>query len=255
MTTDTQSSTELIEPTRDDESLAGSERGHFQDALIGVPLLRFELLDARQHRDRAVAFFEKKHACYAKFGAAAASVSLENSNLDHVHIVVATDTASGATVGGIAIYRHHPASTLPMERSIGHIESVKPEIASWRGHHVVEFSALWADEAWRKTGISAQLMLIAFAAAHLLSADKIVGFGHHHLLAFYGTMGLRRKPSIEQIRYPSPEYLSTVLEGDPVGLSTLPPDNQSRVRDFIADLAHGRMLLWPCESMSLAATP
>jgi len=209
------------------------------------PLLHFALVDAHWDPETAALCYEKKLTCYARFGIAAASVPIaENIGDGLLHLVTATDPASGEIVGGVSIYRRGPSCRLPVELALGGEESMASEIATWRGRNVVELSGLWTEDAWRKTGLSEQLMLVAFAATHVLKAEMIIGFGHHHVLDFYATVGLAPDLSFGQFVYPNARYVATVVRGDPVRFSTLPPRHRQTVATFAHALANRQVVTW-----------
>lgn len=208
------------------------------------PLLKFELVCAAARPATVEACYRKKQARYARFGAVAASVPLHKTEPKCLHVLIATDCDSHDIVGSVSIYRRGEGSALPMENAVRDLPRVQPEIARWEGRHIVELSGLWVDELWRKTGLSEQLMLAAFAASHQLGADKIVGFSHQHVLAFYGSVGLKPDYDLGQYRYPDENYLSTVVWGDPTGLVTLPAEKRPMVRRYADCIAFGHHILW-----------
>ncbi|MCL1636112.1 hypothetical protein M2650_15930 [Luteimonas sp. SX5] len=222
---------------------------------ITGPILKFELANAAEKPATAETCYRKKQACYAKFRAAAASVPLEQTADGHLHLVTAIDCDSHEIVGSVSLYRRGDGAMLPLERALGGMVRLQPEIDSWRGRHVVEFSGLWADEIWRKTGLSEQLMLVAFAAAHRLRADKIVGFSHQHVLEFYGTVGLVPDFGLGQYDYPNADYVSTVVWGDPVAFLTLPVERRPMVKRFADCISFGQPILWRNFNERLALKP
>lgn len=216
-------------------------------AMLTGPLLKFDLVNATLKPATADACYRKKQACYGRFRSDAASVPLQETTADgHLHLVTATDCESHEIVGSVSLYRRGEASPLPMERAIGGMPQLQPEIERWQDRHIIELSGLWTDEIWRKTGLSEQLMLIAFAAAHRLQADKIVGFSHQHVLKFYSTVGLAADFGLGQYDYPNSDYVSTVVWGDPVGLLTMPVEKRPMVKRFADCIAFEQPILWRC---------
>lgn len=212
--------------------------------ILTGPLLKLELACAAARPETAELCYRKKQACYARFGAGAASVPLWKTEPDYLHVVTATDCESHDIVGSVSVYRRGEGAALPMENAVKNLPRVQPEISSWEGRRIVEISGLWVEEVWRKTGLSEQLMLAAFAAAHHLRAEKIVGFSHQHMLAFYGGIGLTPDFGLGQYHYPNENYLSTVVWGDPVGLLTVPVGKRPMVRRYADCIATGHPILW-----------
>ncbi|MEP6634988.1 MAG: hypothetical protein ABJA62_12360 [Luteimonas sp.] len=225
--------------------LPGLDNEFYDIDINGSSLLHFSVVDARSDPETAGICYERKLSCYARFGVAAASVPFaENIGPGQLHLVVATEAASGEIVGGVSIYRRGQASRLPLESTIGSLDAMTSEIAAWQGRIVVELSGLWTEEVWRKTGLSERLMLIAFAAAHAMKVQKIVGFGHHHVRDFYGTVGLVPDTKIGPLAYPSAEYSSSFLYGDPVGLATLPPEKRGMVVAYARAIVERAPMSW-----------
>lgn len=215
------------------------------DITLSGPVLRLALVSAYRHPNVARLCYQKKQACYSRFRSAAASIPLaDEAEYEHLHLITATDCASQEIVGSVSIYRRGPGSPLPVERAIGGMERLKPEIDSWQGKHIVELSGLWTEELWRKTGISEQLMLVAFAATHELRAEKIVGFSHQHVLEFYATVGLVPDLTLGQYDYPNADYVSTVVWGDPTGFMTMPVEKRPAVSRFAEALAKRQPIYW-----------
>lgn len=226
--------------------------------VLSGPALRLDLIDAQRAPDIAADCYRKKQACYARFGAAAASVALsEEPSREDLHLVTATDCDSGAVVASVSVYRRGPGIPLPIERAIGHHDTMRSEIAGWRGRRVVEMSGLWAEDVWRKTGLSERLLQAAIAACQVLKAEKIVAFGHQHLLGFYETVGLLPEPRLGCFSYPDPRYVSTVMWADPLGFLTVPAEKRPAVIRIAQALSRGEPSYWRCfiERLPLASAP
>lgn len=209
------------------------------------PLLKFELVNAYRHPEIAAECYRNKLACYTRFGAAVAAVPLPEETEDgHLHLVTATDTVSQTIVGSVSIYRRDERTPLPIEIAIGGMDAMKDEIASWQGRRIFELSGLWAKDVWRKTGLSEHLLHVSIAAAHKLRAEKVVAFGHHHLVDFYETVGLLQDRKIDRFNYPNPDYLTSVLWADPIGFMTIPVERRSAVIRFARALANQEPILW-----------
>ncbi|TKR29214.1 hypothetical protein FCE95_13695 [Luteimonas gilva] len=213
--------------------------------VLSGPALRLDLIDAQRDPDIAADCYRKKQTCYARFGAAAASVSLSDGiSAEDLHLVTATDCDSGAIVASVSVYRRGADKPLPIERAIGHHASMRAEIAGWDGRRIAEMSGLWAEDAWRKTGLSESLLHAAMAACRVLGAEKIVAFGHQHLLGFYETVGLLPDASLGRFSYPDPSYVSTVMRADPLGFLTVPAGKRARVFGFAEGMARGEPIFW-----------
>ncbi len=213
--------------------------------VLSGPALRLDLVQAQREPDTVAACYRQKLACYARFGAAAASVPLsERIEEEDLHLVTATDCDSGTIVGSVSIYRRNGGMRLPIERAIGDEPAMREEIATWRSRRVAEMSGLWAEDIWRKTGLSEQLLHAAIAACHVLKVDKIVAFGHQHLVDFYETVGLLPDLRLGRFRYPDPSYVSTVLWADPHGFLTVPIDKRPTVLGFARAIAGREPILW-----------
>lgn len=214
-------------------------------AVLTGTVLKIEMVCAAAQPATVDDCYRKKQACYARFGAASASVPLSARATDEdLHLVTATDRVSGAIVGSVSIYRRRPGMRLPIERAIGHYPSMEAEIARWEDRRIAEMSGLWAEDEWRKTGLSQQLLHVSMAACHVLDAEKIVAFGHQHLLDFYEKIGLLPESRLGRFNYPDPSYVSTVMWADPLAFTTVPADVRSDVFGFAHALAAGKPILW-----------
>ncbi len=216
--------------------------------VLAGPALKFELICAATRPAAAEICYRRKQACYARFGAGSASVPLSpQAGSDDLHLVTATDCITGEIVGSVSIYRRRPGMRLPIEHAIGHFPSMQSETARWDGRRIAEMSGLWAEEAWRKTGLSEQLLHIAMAACHVLDAEKIVAFGHQHLLGFYQKVGLLPDHGLGHFDYPDPSYVSTVMWADPLAFLTVPEHK----REVLLGFAHALVACAPILLRSL----
>jgi len=224
-------------------SVAGSD-APTAPALKG-PVLRLDWIDASEHPETAQYCYEQKAACYSRFGAGAACVPLgERVQRGQLYLITATDRDSGEISGGVSVYVRDGGRPLPVEKAIGHISRFQSEVLRWKGKKVVEFSALWCEAPWRKTGLSERLMLTALSAAQAMGASKVMGFSHQHVLAFHGTVGLIPDYDLGQYAYPSADYASTVVWGDPVDLVTLPAAKRPIVKSHSRALSLGQPVFW-----------
>ncbi|HJR73952.1 MAG TPA: hypothetical protein VJ806_09985 [Luteimonas sp.] len=218
--------------------------------------MKFELICAAKRPAAAEICYRRKQACYARFGAGSASVPLSPQAVsEDLHLVTATDCATGEIVGSVSIYRRRPGMRLPIEHAIGHYPSMRSETVRWEGRRIAEMSGLWAEEVWRKTGLSEQLLHIAMAACHVLDAEKIVAFGHQHLLGFYEKVGLLPDRSLGHFDYPDPSYVSTVMWADPLAFLTVPEHKRKAVLGFAHAIVAGTPILWRSLQQRFAAAP
>lgn len=207
--------------------------------------VRFDVRDAEAHPELARYYFDRKHACYSRFGVAIAASPLPHNVRDgRVQLIVAVDCASQQVIGGISLFRRTAEGPLPIETALSGMSEMRREFDSWEGRHIVEISGMWTEEAWRKTGISQRLMHMAMATAHTLQADKIVAFGHHHMLALYETLGLVAEPSVEKFHYPNPDYVTALLWADPIRFSTVPRNKRRGVFRFARAIAAKAPVIW-----------
>jgi len=220
--------------------LFGSEPGR-----LGAHAVTLEVVVAAQEPDFTEYFFRRQHACYSRFRSEAAAAPHQTRNTwKGVILIVATDQTTGEIAGGVGLYERHPDSPLPVELAIGDTLQLQLALTRWNHEKVAELSGLWVEEHWRRTGLSTMLMLVAMSAAKLHRATKVVGFSHQHVLEFYSTIGLVPDHGVGQYHYPDHKYVSTFIWGDPIQLSTVPPEARPAIKAFASALTERRKITW-----------
>ncbi len=208
-------------------------------------IVQLEMLEAATDLDFTRHFFRRQHACYSRFRSeAAAAPHQTRESWKGVYLVAATDSTTGELCGGVGVYERHPDAPLPVEQAIGNTPKFRHALAAWHNERVVELSGLWVEESWRRTGLSTMLMLMAMSTAKSLRATRAVGFSHQHVLEFYKTIGLIPDPTLGQYNYPDLKYISTPIWGDPIHLTTVPPESRKVVERFAKHLRGHRSIVW-----------
>ena len=108
----------------------GRDISRAKNSVAKLSTLMLEVIDAASSPKTTETFYARKHACYARFGATAASVPPPGQVIrEHLRLVIATDPDSMEMVGGIGVYIRNRDVHLPVELAIGHMPAMQQEIA------------------------------------------------------------------------------------------------------------------------------